>query len=37
MDEKNQKKLTTKEKRELRLKGIYLPKIKIKFLKDLYN
>ena len=37
MVKKNQKKLTAKEKRELRLKGINLPKIKRNFLKELYN
>ena len=36
MVKKNQKKLTAKEKRELRLKGINLPKIKRNFLKELY-
>ena len=37
MIKKNQKKLTAKEKRELRLKGINLPKIKRNFLKELYT
>ena len=37
MIKKNKKKLTAKEKRELRLKGINLPKIKRNFLKELYN
>ncbi len=34
MIKKNKKKLTAKEKRELRFKGINLPKIKRKFLKE---